>query len=128
MTLGERISQARKLRGLTLDEIARAVGVHKSTIQRYEKDEYSSPKLPVIESIARALAVNPSWLVGQSDNMTPATGTDDGRGPTFDFSKANGDQLKAIKNILKLNPAQAEALRMMTEALLSEKQDQDSQG
>lgn len=68
-TLGERISYARRVRGLTLDNIAQAVGVHKSTIQRYEKDEYNNPKLPVIESIARALSVNPVWLVGKSDDM-----------------------------------------------------------
>lgn len=68
-TLGERISYARHLRGLTLDSVAQAVGVHKSTIQRYEKDEYNNPKLPVIESIARVLSINPVWLVGKSDDM-----------------------------------------------------------
>lgn len=70
-TLGERIRYARKVRGLTLDAIAREVGVHKSTIQRYEQDEYKNPKLPVIESIARALSVNPGWLAGMSSDMTP---------------------------------------------------------
>ncbi len=69
-TLGERISYARHLRGLTLDNIAQAVGVHKSTIQRYEKNEYENPKLPVIESIARVLSVNPVWLIGKSDDMS----------------------------------------------------------
>lgn len=67
--LGERISYARKLRGMTLDAVAQEVGVHKSTIQRYEKGEYANPKLPVIESIARALSVNPSWLIGKSDKF-----------------------------------------------------------
>lgn len=67
--LGERIQYARHLRGMTLDAVAQEVGVHKSTIQRYEKGEYASPKLPVIESIARALSVNPSWLVGKSDQF-----------------------------------------------------------
>jgi len=71
LSLGERIAYARKLRGLTLDEIAVSVGVHKSTILRYEKDEYENPKLPVIESIARALRVDPVWLIGKSDRMDP---------------------------------------------------------
>ena len=73
-TLGDRIKLARKLRGMTLDAVAREVGVHKSTIQRYEKNEYANPKLPVIESIARALSVNPSWLAGMSSDMA-APGT-----------------------------------------------------
>ena len=69
--LGERISYARQIRGLTLEAVAQEVGVHKSTIQRYEKGGYTNPKLPVIESIARALFVNPSWLIGKSDRMDP---------------------------------------------------------
>ena len=69
--LGERISCARQIRGLTLEAVAQEVGVHKSTIQRYEKGEYANPKLPVIESIARALSVSPSWLIGKSDIMDP---------------------------------------------------------
>ena len=75
MSLGSRIAFARKIRGKTLDEVARSVGVHKSTIQRYEKSEYANPKLPVIESIARALSVNPAWLIGKSEDMEPLVKT-----------------------------------------------------
>ena len=34
--IGNRIKYARNLRGVTLDDIAKKVGVAKSTIQRYE--------------------------------------------------------------------------------------------
>lgn len=65
--IGARISSTRDLRGLTLDEIASRVGVAKSTIQRYEKGTIEKLKLPVLQSIAHALQVDPNWLIGNTD-------------------------------------------------------------
>lgn len=67
--IGYRIKQARNMRDVTLNDIAKKVGVAKSTIQRYENGKINSIKLPVIESIALALNVNPAWIVGKSNEM-----------------------------------------------------------
>lgn len=67
--IGNRIKYARDLRNSTLDDIAKKVGVTKSTIQRYEAGKITTIKLPVVESIAIALNVNPAWVVGKSDDM-----------------------------------------------------------
>jgi len=67
--IGNRIKYARDLRDATLDDIAKKVGVTKSTIQRYETGKITTIKIPVVESIAIALNVNPSWIVGKSDDM-----------------------------------------------------------
>ncbi len=67
--IGNRIKYARDLRGATLDDIAKKVGVTKSTIQRYENGKINTIKVPVVESIAMALNVNPSWIVGKSNDM-----------------------------------------------------------
>lgn len=67
--IGNRIKHARSLRDVTLDEIAKEVGVAKSTVQRYESGKINNIKLPVVESIAAALKVNPAWLIGKSDIM-----------------------------------------------------------
>lgn len=69
--IGYRIYETRQSKGLTLDDIAVSVGVAKSTIQRYEKGTIKKIKLPVIESIANALEVNPNWLIGNVDNPLP---------------------------------------------------------
>ncbi len=68
--IGTRIENRRNSLGLTLDEVANQVGVAKSTIQRYEKGQIKKIKLPVIESIASVLEVNPDWLIGNTDNPT----------------------------------------------------------
>lgn len=67
--IGNRIKYARDLRDVTLDDIAKKVGVAKSTIQRYEAGKITTIKIPVVESIAIALNVNPSWIVGKSEDM-----------------------------------------------------------
>lgn len=68
--LGKRIKEARLARDYTLDELASAICVNKSTISRYEHGEIDMPKLPVIESIANELHTNPSWLCGKSDDKS----------------------------------------------------------
>ncbi len=67
--IGERIYQRRKELKLTLQEVADYIGVTKSTVQRYEAGKITTPKLPVIDAIARCLMVNPSWLIGKSEKM-----------------------------------------------------------
>jgi len=69
--IGTRISTARELRGMTLETVASSVGVAKSTIQRYEKGSIAKIKLPVLESIAHSLMVNPNWLIGNTDDPAP---------------------------------------------------------
>lgn len=86
--IGERIEQRRKQLGLTLEDIAQEIGVAKSTVQRYEKGTIDRIKLPVIEAIARVIAVNPAWICGKTDTMEPnnRASLPDGATP-IDFSK-----------------------------------------
>lgn len=66
--IGERIKMARKEKDMTLDDVARIVGVAKSTIQRYEAGYITSPKLPVLVAISNAVGVNENWIKGLSDD------------------------------------------------------------
>lgn len=66
--LGIKIKQKRKERDLTLDDIANKVKVAKSTIQRYEAGKITSPKIPVVREIAKALGVSSSWLLGAEEH------------------------------------------------------------
>lgn len=68
--LGLRIKDARLDREYSVDDLARIIGVNKSTISRYEQGKIDNPKLPMIESIGNALHVNPAWLSGKSDDKT----------------------------------------------------------
>lgn len=71
--IGLRIEQRRKELNMTLNDIADAIGVARSTIQRYEKGTITKVKLPVIEAIANTLKVNPAWIVCKTDDPTPVS-------------------------------------------------------
>lgn len=64
--IGKRIRERRLELNMTLQDIADAVSVNKSTVQRYENGNIKMVKLPVIESIAENLTVSTAWLLGES--------------------------------------------------------------
>lgn len=68
--IGARMHSRRAALGMTLQDVADRVHVARSTIQRYENGSIERMKLPVVFAIARALKVNPDWLIGKSEQMT----------------------------------------------------------
>ena len=69
LEIGKRIKEAREIRELTQEQLGKELGMNKSTVQRYETGQVAKIKLPVLESIAKVLNVNPDWLVLKSDEM-----------------------------------------------------------
>lgn len=67
--IGKRIEIARINAGLNKKELAQKIKVADSTIKRYEDGAISKIKMPIIESIAYATAVNPMWIIGKTDDM-----------------------------------------------------------
>lgn len=67
--IGYRIKSTRESLGLTKKDLAARIKVADSTIKRYEDGEIEKIKIPVIESIANALNINPMWIIGKSENM-----------------------------------------------------------
>ena len=65
--IGSRIKMIREEKGFTQEELANALGLNKSTIQRYETAKIEKIKLPVIDAIAQKLNVNPEWLTDKTD-------------------------------------------------------------
>lgn len=68
--IGKRIKYARELKDITQEQLGNEIGLNKSTIQRYETGQVSKIKIPVLESIAKCLNVNPEWLALKSDDIS----------------------------------------------------------
>jgi len=66
--IGRRIRSAREAVGLSLSEVAAKIGVHKSTVLRYENGEISKVKAPIIEALALSLGVSPHYLMCWTDD------------------------------------------------------------
>lgn len=70
MTIGERIKQARKAKGLKRKELAEKIGTTPQTICRYEADG-RRPKVDAMLKIAEALNIPVSDLLGEPKPTTP---------------------------------------------------------
>lgn len=70
MTMGERIKALRIQHGLTQEELGQKVGVQKSAIYKYETGLVVNLKRSMIEKLALALGVKPTYLMGLSDKET----------------------------------------------------------
>lgn len=75
MTIGERIKQARKAKGIKRKELAEKIGTTPQTICRYEADG-RMPKVDAMLKIAEALNIPISELLGEPRPATPADHTE----------------------------------------------------
>lgn len=66
--VGENIRRARKARGMSMVELARAVGVLHSRVGEVERG-VASPSLHLLLKIASACGVRPSTLLGELDRL-----------------------------------------------------------
>lgn len=64
MDFNEKIRKRRLELDLTLEEVAKIVGVAPATIQRYETGEIKNVRRDKIAKLAKALKVSPSYLMG----------------------------------------------------------------
>lgn len=69
--IGKRIRECRLDRGITQEDLANALGVNKSTIQRYESGEIKVIKLVVLQGIAKILNIDPLYLTLKTDEKNP---------------------------------------------------------
>ena len=70
---GERLKLFRKKAGLTQPELAHLIGVHETTIRRWENDDNTTPRLEEIKALAKALRVSEQDLLNDS-NSTQSSG------------------------------------------------------
>lgn len=67
--IGKRIKKRREDLGMTQEELGNIVWLNKSTIQRYESGKIEKIKKPFINALAKALDVDPDWILGKSETM-----------------------------------------------------------
>ena len=66
MTFGERIRDLRKQRGMTQEDIGKILGIQRAGVQKYENDTVSNISTSVVDKLAEAFEVSPSYLIGWS--------------------------------------------------------------
>lgn len=72
VTFGKRLTEVRKDKKLSQEDIAKKVGVHGAVIGRYERDEVK-PSIEIAAQIANALKISLDYLVGNTDVLLDQT-------------------------------------------------------
>ena len=67
---GDRLFNIRKERGLTMNELGKLVGLHESTVKRYENGEIKTLDIEKVKEFARALNVSEIYLMGWQENKS----------------------------------------------------------
>lgn len=68
MGIGTRIKKLRKQAGLTQPELADKLGVHETTIRRWEKEKDNGPDGKAITLLADVLDTTPEYLLTDTDD------------------------------------------------------------
>ncbi|HOT15830.1 MAG TPA: helix-turn-helix transcriptional regulator [Bacteroidales bacterium] len=66
MLFGDRLSEIRKKKKISQDDLAKKIGVHAPVIGRYERSDVK-PSIEVAVKITEALNVSLDYLVGSTD-------------------------------------------------------------
>ena len=66
ISFGKRLTEVRKDKKMSQDEVGKLVGVHGAVIGRYERDEVK-PSIEMATQLAEALEVSLDYLVGSTD-------------------------------------------------------------
>lgn len=70
--VGEKIKMLRKKEGLTMEQLAKRVGVSKASVHKWEAGKVDNMKRTHIAKVAEVFGVSPAYLLGFEGKQTVA--------------------------------------------------------
>ena len=111
MPIGDRIKYYREQAGMTMEQLAQAIGVQNSAINKYEKGIVSNIPIDRIRQIADALGINARLLLDFLDE--PESQSDEWR----DELRSNPDLRMLLSASSKLNEEDIKYLIQLAERM-----------
>lgn len=98
MTVGEKIHDLRIKHNMTMDDLARELGVQRSAINKYEKGIVVNLKRSTISALCRVFGVSSSYFL---DDSTSAPQTLEARIVSGGMDKLPQEQREQILNVVR---------------------------
>ncbi len=99
MNICEKLKKRRKELGLTMLEVAKQIGVSEATVSRWESGDIANMRRDKIVSLANALQVHPSFIMGEDEQYEmnfPLQNTTDNSNPLV-LNSANKNSVLIFK-------------------------------
>ena len=97
LTFGDRLREARLQKGLTQEQLAKQIGVAKSTLTGYEKGN-REPDVFKIKRILEVLDLDSDYLLGVSRQTRPK---EDGLSDTFEkYARLNSEPKELVDDLV----------------------------
>jgi transcriptional regulator with XRE-family HTH domain len=126
VSIGQRIAELRQDKGVSLQDVADAVGVSKAHIwqlERGEKGRAQNPAMGLVERLADYFGVSVAFLVGED---VTAEATDPELAGLFRQAKGFDERERQllfnfVKSIIETRPGHRNYQRLMAEALMKKR-------
>lgn len=86
--------------GLTLKDVANALGVSEATVQRYESGDIKNIKHDTIAHLAEILKCSPSYLMGWEDDKSDFVLSNEEKELIIEYRKADSVSREAVQRLL----------------------------
>lgn len=117
MNIGEKIKEARIRKGLTQEELGKALGVQKSAIAKYEKDRVVNIKRTTLKKISDILGIAPSELIFET-YMEEEQKKNDIQADIILRMRTDTEFMSAVETLYKLDKDKLQSITQMLNALL----------
>lgn len=112
MNLGEKIKKLRLEKGLSQDELGKAMGVHYTHISRYERNQ-SNPSIDALRKLAKVFGVSADYLLFDDLDKVALGNVHD------------SDLRQQFQDLDRLSDTVREKVKFLIQAILTQQQVQD---
>ena len=116
MNVGEKIRIARTNKGMTQEELGKALGVQKSAIAKYEKGRVVNIKRSTLKKISDILGIAPSELIFES-YIEEEQKKNDIQSDIILKMRTDSDFMSAVETLYKLDKDQLQSVTQMLNTL-----------
>lgn len=111
--MSRRIKELRSSLGMTLEDVAKVVGVGKSTVRKWETGMITNMKRDKIASLAKALQTTPAYLMGWEEEQKK----NDIQADIILRMRSDTDFMSAVETLYKLDKDKLQSINQMLNTL-----------
>ena len=97
------IKNRRNELGLTLKDVAKALGVSEGTVSRYESSDIQNMGIDKLVPLAKVLKCSPGYLMGWKDSPSDTVLSDESLRIARTYENADDMDKEMVRRILKIN-------------------------